>query len=212
MIYEELLAFSKNFNRALFEDLQKVQERFQLNTLRRLRYFLAQTSYESRDFKSFTESMYYTTPERIAAVWPTRFTCNGVGRGPLDANLYVRSAEKLANEVYGGRMGNNEVGDGFKYIGRGAIQLTGKDNYTRCSIELFDDLRLVEDPDLVSNTYPLLTAGWFWYNNGLNELADRDEYTNVTARITGARGNNLTTEVRQRLPNLKRANQCITQL
>lgn len=212
MNIKELQNFSTNLTPALIKDLEQVQERFLLNTLRRLRYFLAQTSYESSYYSSLTESMYYSTPERIAQVWPTRFNANGIGRGPLNASLYTRSTEKLANEVYGGRMGNTHPGDGFKYIGRGAIQLTGKDNYKRCSLELFEDLRLVENPTLVATTYPLLTAGWFWNTNNLNALADKDEYTNVTARITGASGTRLADEVKQRLLNLRRANQCITEI
>lgn len=212
MNYSELQAFSSNLTPKLIADLEQVQSRFELNTLRRLRYFLAQTSYESSYFSKFEESMYYTTPDRIVTVWPTRFNYNGKGRGPLDASQYTRSTEKLANEVYSGRMGNTEPGDGYKYRGRGAIQLTGKSNYTECSMSLFGDMRLVNDPDLVSDVYPFLTAGWFWHNNNLNALADRDEYTNVTARITGASGGNLTLEVNQRLLNLRRANQCIQEL
>jgi putative chitinase len=90
----------------------------------------------------------------------------------------------IANKVYSGRMGNTEDGDGWKYHGRGLIQLTGKDNYERCGSSMGMDL--VGNPDrLLDPQYAALSAGWFWNKHGLNELADAQEHGIITKRING---------------------------
>jgi putative chitinase len=92
--------------------------------------------------------------------------------------------EKIANKVYAGRMGNTEDGDGAKYIGRGLIQLTGKENYANCGSAIGVDL--VANPDLLSTPkYAALSAGWFWNRRGLNALADADDIDTITKRING---------------------------
>lgn len=189
----------------LTEAVNYVSVKFDLSTLRRLRYFMAQTAFESDDFTRFSESLYYTTADRIRQVWPSRFTTTGEP-GKLDAKLFVKNQEKLANTVYANRLGNGapESGDGFRYRGRGAIQLTGRKNYLDASMELFGDDRLVQNPDQVATDMKvcLLTAGWFWSHNGLNALADSDEFTKVTKIINGS-----TSTVKERLVTLRRANQ-----
>lgn len=184
--------------------------RFEITTQRRVRYFMAQTYSETGAYKKWVEDLYYTSPERIVAVWPSRFNYAGKGRGPLNAGDYIRNPQKLANEVYANRMGNGgpETGDGWKYRGRGAGHLTGKANYTKYSLLLYGDHRLVIDPDKVSEYWDgCLTFGAFWKENGLNELADTDDFTIVTKRINGASGDTLTRVVNERLPNLRKANQ-----
>jgi putative chitinase len=102
------------------------------------------------------------------------------------AQPYHRNPEKIANKVYADRMGNGDEasGDGFKYRGRGLIQLTGKDNYRACGDALGVDL--VENPDLVSSPqYAALSAGWFWDKNKLNQFADANDMTTLTKRING---------------------------
>jgi putative chitinase len=102
------------------------------------------------------------------------------------AQPYHRNPEKIANKVYADRMGNgNEAsGEGFKYRGRGLIQLTGKDNYRACGEALGVDL--LDNPDLVSSPqYAALSAGWFWDKNKLNQFADANDMTGLTKRING---------------------------
>ena len=102
------------------------------------------------------------------------------------ANQFAGNAEKIANKVYAGRMGNGdeESGDGWKYHGRGLIQLTGKDNYANCGSSLSVDL--LSNPDmLLDPKYAALSAGWFWGKKGLNALADSQDYDIMTKRING---------------------------
>ncbi len=193
----------------LIRALNETMERFSINTQRRVRYFMAQSYSETMGFKKWVEDLYYSTPSRLVAVWPGRFNHEGKGNGPLNAADYIRNPQKLANEVYANRMGNGSPasGDGWKYRGRGAGHLTGKDNYTKYSLELYGDHRLVIDPDKVAEYRDgCLTFGAFWQKNGLNELADTDDFTIVTRRINGAIGATLTRVVNERLPNLRKAN------
>ena len=114
------------------------------------------------------------------AVWPSRFPT-------LEAAApYANNPEKLADKVYGGRadLGNKEDGDGFKFHGRGCIQLTGRDSYERCGEAIGVDL--IGQPNLlVEPLYACLSAGWFWNKKGLNALADAQEYGQMTRRING---------------------------
>ena len=105
------------------------------------------------------------------------------------AKQYERKPEKIANKVYGGRMGNGgeETKEGFKFRGRGYIQLTGKANYSEFDKVVSESV--LENPDLVATKYPLLSAAWFWGKNGLNALADKGagdaEVTSITKRVNG---------------------------
>ena len=195
----------------LVEAINITASRYMIDqSLRRLRYFVAQAAYETQLFQKFTENLYYSTPQRLVAVWPSRFTMDQNDTRKAYAPDYAKNPEKLANLVYANRMGNGDErsGDGYKYRGRGAFHLTGKDNYQRCSNDLYGDLRLVDNPDSVnSKNYVdgMLSAGWFWDRNGLNELADKDMFTETTRRINGS-----TSTVNDRLLYLKRANAAIT--
>jgi putative chitinase len=138
-------------------------------------HILGQSHHESAGFKRVSEGLYYSTPERIQAVWPSRF------KTVADAEPYARNPRGLANKVYGGRMGND--GEGYKWRGRGFLQLTGKDNYSRFAKEM--DLNIVLDnPDLVEDEYAFDTAVWFFKTNKLFNIADEGVTDDVIRKIT----------------------------
>lgn len=163
------------------EPLTVAMAGFDINTPKRQAQFLAQVGHESGGFKRLVENLNYDAAG-LARVWPGRFS-SGTGPNEL-AREIARQPEKIANAAYGLRMGNNAQGDGWKYRGRGLIQLTGKTNYQSASTAL--DLPLTEQPDLVTEPrVAALTAAWFWHKNGLNQLADSGDTTAVTRRING---------------------------
>lgn len=148
--------------------------------------FLAQVLLESSEFHQLQEALSYSA-ERLHQVWPQRFPNLEV------AAAYSHNPQKLANHVYAGRMGNGDEasGDGWKYRGRGLIQLTGRSNY-----ELFSRAMAVDaltNPDLLqAPAGAALSAGWFWRSRGLNELADQTggadgeaHFEALTRRING---------------------------
>ncbi|QBQ74663.1 lytic enzyme [Burkholderia phage BcepSauron] len=180
---------------------------------RRVRYFMAQAAYETAGFSKLVENLNYTTPERLVAVWPSRFTMNQADTSKAYAPSYVGNPQKLANLVYASRMGNGNVasGDGWLFRGRGAFHLTGRSNYTAYSQAIYGDTRVVSNPDLVTQAADLfMSAGWYWSQNGLSALADQDAYTAVTQKINGAQGEALTQLVQQRMPSLNSANAAFT--
>ena len=156
--------------------------KFELNTPLRLAHFLAQAGHESGGFKAVNENLNYGA-KGLLGIFKKYFPT------PEKAALYERKPEKIANLVYGGRMGNGPEasGEGYKFRGRGYIQLTGKDNY-----KAFDAVvpeNLLETPDLVATKYPLLSAAWFFHKNGLHKIADQGAtdavVTSVTKRVNG---------------------------
>lgn len=160
-----------------FEPLTNTFSKFEINTPKRQAAFIGQCGHESNNFRTLEENLYYSA-NALMRVWPSRFPDYDV------AEKYANNPAKIANKVYAGRMGNTEDGDGWKYHGRGLIQLTGKDNYTRCGEAL--------GIDLVNNPYLLLepefaaaSAGWFWRKHGLNQLADLGDLVAITKRING---------------------------
>jgi len=159
------------------DPINQALKKYALDSNRRIAAFIGQCQHESGNFKFVKENLNYSA-ESLMKTWPSRFP-------DLDtANQYAHNQEKIANKVYAGRMGNTEDGDGFKYIGRGVIQITGKDNYKNCGEAL--DLDLLDNPDLISEPNgAVLSAGWFWNKHGLNILADAQDYTNMTKRING---------------------------
>ena len=143
-------------------------------------HLLGQAHHESGGFKKTTESLYYSTPERIQAVWPTRFETIA------DAEPYAKNSEALANKVYGGRMGND--GEGFKWRGRGFLQITGRDNYRLFASEMrLPDI--MEEPDLCADKYAFDTAYWYFKTNFLFKIAsvgvDADTIRKITKRVNG---------------------------
>jgi putative chitinase len=162
-----------------FEPLQETFEKYQINTPKRQACFIGQCMHESGGFKFLKENLNYSA-KALMNTWPSRFP-------DMDtAEKYERQPEKIANKVYSGRMGNTEDGDGAKFIGRGLIQLTGKDNYKAFGEAIGEDL--VSTPQLVEEPrYAALSAGWFWNKRGLNALADIMDITTLTVRINGGR-------------------------
>lgn len=161
------------------EPLEEVFQRYEINTPLRQAAFIGQCAHESANFKTLEENLNYSA-EGLMKIWPSRFPTLEA------AQPYHRNPEKIANKVYGGRMGNGteETGDGWLYHGRGLIQLTGKDNYKMAGDAL--DMDFVHSPDYVLvPKYAALTAGWFWNKRGLNKEADAKDYTAMTKKING---------------------------
>lgn len=149
-----------------------------INTSKRMAPWLATIAHESSGLTRLEENLNYSV-KRLEEIWPSRF-----GPGKANPFEYANNPEKLANKVYGGRMGNTEEGDGWKYRGRGPIQLTGKFNYQRCMDSIRTDI--VRFPDLLKEpSVGALSAGWFWESNGLNELADNDQFEDIVRKVNG---------------------------
>jgi len=159
------------------EPLNEVFAKYDINTPKRQAAFIGQCAHESGNFTKLEESLNYR-PERLMAVWPSRFP------DIQTAMKYAHQPQLLANKVYAGRLGNNQEGDGWKYHGRGLIQLTGRENYERCGKAIGIDF--INQPNLlVEPYYAALSAGWFWNKTGLNALADAQDYDTMTKRING---------------------------
>ena len=167
----------------VFAQLKSVVDIYEINGPLRMSHFLGQCAHESGFFKSIEENLNYSAKGLLATFGSKYFT-------PEEATEYERKPEKIASRVYANRMGNGneESKEGWKYRGRGYIQLTGKSNYNSFS-KSFNQEDLVDRPDLVATRYPLISAAWFWKSNGLNEVADRGDdiavITKITKRING---------------------------
>lgn len=155
-------------------------QKYKINNMLRVAAFFAQTAHESRDFNIMEENLNYSA-NGLDRVFAKYFIKSGV-----DAKAYARQPEKIANYVYGNRMGNGgpESGDGWKYRGGGIIQLTGKNNYAAFSeaigMSLDDTAAYVR-----TKQGALESACWFWSKNGLNELADKGDIVAISKRING---------------------------
>ncbi len=159
--------------------IQSACAEFQINTPKQIAAFIAQTAHESAGYTRLTENLNYSA-EALMRVWPKRFPTKTV------ADAFARKPELIANQVYSSRMGNGPVqsGDGWKFIGRGLKQLTGRDNYTRCGNAL--GFNLVENPELLLRPVGASrSAGWFWRVNDCGPLADAGEFEKLTKRING---------------------------
>ncbi len=156
--------------------------KFQINTPLRLAHFLAQCGHESGGFRVTQENLNYSA-KGLMGIFKKYFPTEAI------ANAYQRNPQKIANKVYANRMSNGDEtsGDGFKFRGRGYIQLTGRANYTSFGKSIGEDI--ASNPDSVSGKYALLSAAWFWSNNGLNKLADGGAsdavVTSITKRVNG---------------------------
>ena len=153
-------------------------EKYGINTPIRLAAFLAQTSHESTDFKVLQENLNYSATQ-LVKTWPKRFTNKS-------AAAYANKPEKIANKVYADRMGNgNEAsGEGYKFRGRGLIQLTGKDNYTRFGASLNSTAEQASDY-CSTQKGAFESACWYWRANNLNKFADADDIVGMTEAING---------------------------
>ena len=159
------------------EPLQATFDKYDINNARRQAAFIGQCAHESGNFKTLEENLNYSA-EGLMKTWPSRFSTKEI------ADQYARQPAKIAGKVYNGRLGNTSEEEASKYLGRGLIQLTGKDNYERCGLAIGVDL--LSNPDLLLDPrYATLSAGWFWNKHGLNELADAQEHGIITKRING---------------------------
>lgn len=161
-----------------YASLEAAMRKHGINTPQRQAHFLAQILHESGGLKSLEENLNYSAG-RLVQVWPRRFDA-------ASAAKYAGKPEAIANRVYGGRLGNGaeSSGDGWRYRGRGLIQLTGRANYTAYSKAAGVDA--VGNPHLlVAPTFAADAAGWFWAARGLNEIADTGDIQAVTRRVNG---------------------------
>ena len=157
-------------------------EKFEINTPLRLAHFLAQCGHESGNWKFKVENLNYSA-QALQSVFRKYFPDEAT------AAQYARKPEMIANKVYASRMANGDEksGDGWKFRGRGYIQLTGRQNYT--SFDKVVDDNILSNTDLVADKYPLLSAAWFWDTNNLSTLADKGatdtDVTAITKRVNG---------------------------
>jgi putative chitinase len=151
--------------------------KFQIDTPLRLAHFLAQCGHESGGFRLTKENLNYSA-KGLNGTFKKYFPT-------LESALpYERKPDKIANKVYGGRMGNGpeSSGEGAKFCGRGYIQLTGKENYTAFGKSINEDI--LSNPDKVASNYALLSAAWFFSKNGLHKMADEGSSDTVVTKIT----------------------------
>jgi putative chitinase len=166
---------------AVLAQIPDTAAKFNITTNLRLAHFLSQCGHESGNFTAVKENLNYSG-DGLLRIFPRYFNTG------TNAS-YARQPEKIANRVYADRMGNgNEAsGDGYKFRGRGYIQLTGKQNYTAFGRAIGEDI--LSNPDLVATKYPLASAAFFFNNNNLWTICDKgaDEatVTSVTRRVNG---------------------------
>ena len=166
---------------AVIAQIPETAAKFNITNNLRLAHFLAQCGHESGGFKAVSENLNYSA-DGLKKIFPKYFPGN-------IAESYARNPEKIASKVYGGRMGNGDetTKEGFKFRGRGYIQLTGKANYTNFAKFIGEDT--VANPDLVATKYPLASAGFFFDSNKLWAICDKGAddatVTAVTKRVNG---------------------------
>jgi putative chitinase len=165
----------------VLSQIPETAKKFKITTNLRLAHFLSQCAHESGGFKAVSENLNYSV-EGLKDIFGKYFPGNL-------SESYARQPQKIANKVYGDRMGNGpeSSGDGFKFRGRGYIQLTGKSNYTKFGKFIGEDT--IGNPDLVASKYPLASAAFFFDSNNIWETCDKGSdvstITSVTRRING---------------------------
>ena len=156
--------------------LNTAMNRYQIVGSKRVAAFIAQVGHESGNLTRLVENFNYSA-DALRRNWPSRFSVEL-------ASTVARKPEQIANIAYGNRMGNSAPGDGWKYRGRGLIQITGENNYRACGEAL--GLDLIMQPELLEKPqYACMSAAWFWATNGLNSLADAGKFATITQRING---------------------------
>jgi len=156
---------------------------YNINTPARVAAFLAQCGHESGGWTVFEENLYYSA-QGLTKIFPKYFPTIE------SAAVFAKKPEMIANKIYANRMGNGtpESGDGYRFRGRGPIQLTGRANYTAFAKEMFEDWQnVVDNPDWVTadRDFALMSAIWFWNKNGLNKEADAGDIKTMTRKING---------------------------
>ena len=178
-----LTGFSDNFKVEQWtEAFNKYLPKYEIDTPLRLQHFFAQVLHESMGLIHLEENLNYSG-ERLLVIFPKYF------KTKAEADKYHRQPEKIANKVYQNRMGNGpEIsGDGWKFRGKGCIQVTGKDNHRLAGARCFNDpQKFLVNPDLlIEPEYAVVSACWFFNHSGCNELADLDSIVAVTKRVNG---------------------------
>ena len=177
-ILSKICTKNKNVGELLIA-LINVLDKYDINTNKRIAGFLAQCGHESADFTVLKENLNYGAAG-------LRGTFGKYFKDDATAKAYERQPEKIANKVYASRMGNGDEksGDGYKYRGRGAIQLTGHDNYKAFAASIGQSI-----PDTITYLETLEgaieSAAWFWKKNGLNATCDADDIVAMTKKING---------------------------
>lgn len=166
---------------SVIEQIPDTAKNFNITTSLRLAHFLAQCAHESGNFNLVFENLNYSA-EGLRRIFPRHFPGNL-------SETYARQPERIANRAYASRMGNGDEtsGDGWRFRGRGYIQLTGRNNYTIFNKFVKDNV--ITDPDLVATKYPLMSAAFFFDRNNIWTLCDRgfndSVITAVTRRVNG---------------------------
>jgi putative chitinase len=167
---------------AVLSEIPLIMQKFGIENRLRLSHFLAQTAHESGNFKHTVENMNYSA-DGLLKIFSKYF------KDRATAQMYARKPEMIGSRVYANRMGNGDEAskEGFKFRGRGYIQLTGKDNYKQFSDFIGEDC--IANPDLVATKYPLTSAAFFFNKNGIWSLCDKgatkNEIVAVTKRVNG---------------------------
>lgn len=158
--------------------LSRILPDYEINTVPRVAAFLAQCAHESANFTALKENLNYTAAS-LSRVWPTRFPV-GI------AEQYAHNPERIANRAYCDRMGNGPEasGDGWRYAGKGLIQLTGRDNYSRFAESIQTSVEEVAEY-LQTFEGAVQSAAWYWESNSLNQWADAGDILTLTKRING---------------------------
>ena len=176
----QLIPKVKNFDE-WYSNLLNILPEYDIDTPARVAAFMAQCGHESGGFTVMQENLNYSA-KGLVGTFKKYFPTEAV------AKPYERKPQMIANRVYANRMGNGDEasGEGWYFRGRGIVQITGKNNYTKCSQSLFESNVLVENPDLLLETeYAIHSACWFWSAARLNELADIGDIKTMTKRING---------------------------
>jgi len=176
----QLIPKVKNFDE-WYSNLINILPEYDIDTPHRVAAFMAQCGHESGGFTLMQENLNYSA-KGLVGTFKKYFPTEAV------AKPYERRPEMIANRVYANRMGNGDEasGEGWYFRGRGIVQITGKNNYTKCSQSLFESNVLVENPDLLLEVeYAIHSACWFWSAARLNELADIGDMKTMTKRING---------------------------
>jgi putative chitinase len=164
--------------------LNETFERFQIDTPMRQASFIGQCGHECANFRVLEENLNYRAAT-LLKLFP-RTPRRAWGFTPEEAAAYERQPKRIANRIYGNRMNNRDEasGDGFRFRGRGCIQLTGSANYHHAGKALGVDF--IMEPDLVATPkYAAMTAGWFWNTHKINQYADVQDWVTMTKRING---------------------------
>lgn len=176
-----------------FPFLVKYMPKYKIDTPIRICHYLAQVGHESNNFASYRENLNYSE-EGLVTTFKSDFDENKdkviSNSEKVKAKKLARKPKEIADFVYANQNGNgNESsGDGSKYIGRGAIMVTGEDNYRECSKFIFNDDRLLKTPELLElPEYGILASMWFWTTRKLNDYADKDDIVGGTKKINGGK-------------------------